>query len=56
MALPVVEVHVSNVHRREEFRHHSYISGIAEGVIAGLGVYGYSAALNFAVRRGIRKA
>jgi 3-dehydroquinate dehydratase-2 len=56
VALPVVEVHVSNVHRREEFRHHSYISGIAEGVIAGLGVYGYSAALNFAVRRGVRKA
>lgn len=56
VALPVVEVHVSNVHRREEFRHHSYISGIAEGVIAGLGVYGYLAALNFAVRRGIRSA
>ena len=47
VALPVVEVHVSNVHRREEFRHHSYISGIAEGVIAGLGVMGYSAALRF---------
>ena len=45
VALPLVEVHVSNVHKREEFRHHSYISGIADGVIAGLGVMGYSAAL-----------
>jgi len=51
VAIPVVEVHVSNVHRREEFRHHSYISGIAEGVIAGLGVFGYSAALQFVARR-----
>ena len=51
VALPVVEVHVSNVHRREAFRHHSYISGIAEGVIAGLGVFGYSAALQFVARR-----
>ncbi|MBQ0932874.1 type II 3-dehydroquinate dehydratase [Ideonella sp. 4Y16] len=51
VAIPVVEVHVSNVHRREEFRHHSYISGIAEGVIAGLGVFGYSAALQFVAGR-----
>ncbi|MBN8487190.1 MAG: type II 3-dehydroquinate dehydratase [Burkholderiales bacterium] len=51
VAIPVVEVHVSNVHRREEFRHHSYISGIAEGVIAGLGVFGYSAALRYAASR-----
>jgi 3-dehydroquinate dehydratase-2 len=49
VALPVVEIHISNVHKREEFRHHSFISGIAEGVIAGLGVMGYSAALRFAV-------
>ena len=40
VALPVVEVHISNVHKREEFRHHSYISGIADGVIAGLGIQG----------------
>ncbi|PXW94031.1 3-dehydroquinate dehydratase [Sphaerotilus hippei] len=52
VALPVLEVHVSNVHRREEFRHHSYISGIAEGVIAGLGVQGYLAALRWFVARG----
>ncbi|MEK8033443.1 type II 3-dehydroquinate dehydratase [Ideonella sp. DXS29W] len=47
VALPVVEVHISNVHKREEFRHHSFISGIADGVIAGLGVFGYSAALRY---------
>ncbi|MDZ7813054.1 MAG: type II 3-dehydroquinate dehydratase [Ideonella sp.] len=51
VALPLVEVHISNVHRREEFRHHSYISGIADGVIAGLGVQGYGAALRFLVGR-----
>lgn len=54
VALPVVEVHISNVHKREEFRHHSFISGIAEGVIAGLGTYGYLAAISFAVRKGVR--
>jgi 3-dehydroquinate dehydratase-2 len=47
VALPVVEVHISNVHKREQFRHHSYISGVADGVIAGLGVYGYGAALRY---------
>jgi 3-dehydroquinate dehydratase II len=51
VALPLVEVHISNVHKREAFRHHSYISGIAEGVIAGLGVMGYGAALRFLVGR-----
>ncbi|MGB7364765.1 MAG: type II 3-dehydroquinate dehydratase [Rhodococcus sp. (in: high G+C Gram-positive bacteria)] len=39
--IPVVEVHISNVHAREEFRHHSYVSGIATSVIAGCGVRGY---------------
>jgi 3-dehydroquinate dehydratase II len=43
--LPVAEVHLSNVHRREEFRHHSYVSGIAELVIAGAGVNGYAYAI-----------
>ncbi|MCZ9289113.1 3-dehydroquinate dehydratase [Corynebacterium sp. HMSC08A12] len=42
-----VEVHISNVHAREEFRHHSYLSPLASGVIAGLGIYGYVAALRF---------
>ncbi len=42
---PVIEVHVSNIHRRESFRHHSYVSLRAEGVIAGCGVQGYDLAL-----------
>ena len=42
-----VEVHISNVHAREEFRHHSYLSPIARGVIAGLGVFGYCAAVDY---------
>ncbi len=42
---PVVEVHISNIHRREEFRHHSYLSGVATGVIVGLGTQGYELAL-----------
>ncbi|WP_018118823.1 type II 3-dehydroquinate dehydratase [Corynebacterium mastitidis] len=47
-----VEVHISNVHAREPFRHHSYLSPIATAVIAGLGVEGYRAALDFLARRG----
>ena len=42
---PVIEVHISNVHRREAFRHHSYVSLRADGVIAGLGTEGYGLAL-----------
>ena len=42
-----VEVHISNVHAREPFRHHSYLSPIARGVIAGLGVFGYCAAVDY---------
>lgn len=42
-----VEVHISNVHAREEFRQHSYLSDKAIGVVAGLGVYGYIAALGY---------
>ncbi|MEU1621302.1 type II 3-dehydroquinate dehydratase [Streptomyces sp. NPDC005722] len=45
--LPVVEVHISNIHRREAFRHHSYVSARADAVIAGCGVQGYA----FAVER-----
>lgn len=47
--LPFVEVHLSNVYQREPFRHHSYLSDQAQGVIAGLGVYGYEAALRYAL-------
>lgn len=46
-----VEVHISNVHAREEFRHHSYLSAGAAGVIVGLGTYGYTAALEFLAQR-----
>ena len=51
VAIPFVEVHLSNVHRREAFRHHSYFSDLAEGVIVGLGAQGYSLALKFALSR-----
>ncbi|MDP5054217.1 MAG: type II 3-dehydroquinate dehydratase [Congregibacter sp.] len=47
--LPFVEVHLSNVHAREPFRHHSYFSDLAVGVICGLGAFGYEAALQFAL-------
>lgn len=43
--LPVIEVHLSNVHKREDFRHHSFVSAIAVGVIAGLGSDGYRAGI-----------
>lgn len=48
--LPVFEVHLSNIHRREPFRHHSYISRIAEGVVCGFGAAGYVMALEAAAR------
>lgn len=47
----LVEVHISNIHAREEFRHHSVVSAEATGVIAGLGVDGYRLALEFIARR-----
>ncbi|THV38467.1 type II 3-dehydroquinate dehydratase [Glycomyces buryatensis] len=46
LTAPLIEVHLSNVHKREEFRHHSYVSAHATGVIVGLGFGGYVAALN----------
>ena len=45
LTAPLIEVHLSNVHKREPFRHHSYVSAHAVGVIAGLGAGGYTAAL-----------
>lgn len=50
VAVPFIEVHLSNVHRREAFRHHSYFSDIAEGVIVGLGSFGYDCALAAALK------
>lgn len=50
VAIPFVEVHISNIHRRESFRHRSYLSAIAAGVICGLGVDGYAAAIAYAIK------
>lgn len=47
--IPFIEVHLSNVHKRESFRHHSFLSDIAEGVICGLGAKGYEYALDQAI-------
>ncbi|WP_439239884.1 type II 3-dehydroquinate dehydratase [Lonepinella sp. BR2474] len=56
VAIPFVEVHLSNVHKREPFRHHSYFSDVAEGVICGLGAKGYEYGLDFAVQFLAKKA
>jgi len=51
VAIPFVEIHLSNIHQREEFRKHSYLSDIATGVICGLGAIGYELALQAAITR-----
>ena len=51
VSIPFIEIHLSNVHAREPFRHHSYLSDIAAGVICGLGADGYTYALQTAVKR-----
>jgi 3-dehydroquinate dehydratase-2 len=50
VAIPFVEVHISNIYRREAFRHHSFLSEIAQGTICGLGTKGYHFAIDFALK------
>ncbi len=49
VAIPFIEIHISNIHQREAFRHHSYLSAIARGVVCGLGTGGYRAAIDHAL-------
>ncbi len=51
VAIPFIEIHLSNVHQREPFRQHSYFSDLAKGVICGLGAQGYELALQAAIRQ-----
>ena len=51
VSIPFIEVHLSNVHKREAFRHHSYFSDVAVGVICGLGASGYRLALDAAIEQ-----
>jgi 3-dehydroquinate dehydratase-2 len=51
VAIPFVEVHISNIYKRESFRHHSFLSAIAEGTICGLGVDGYRFAIDFVLEK-----
>ena len=51
VAIPFVEVHISNIYQRETFRHHSFLSAIAQGTICGLGIDGYRFAIDFALKK-----
>ena len=51
VAIPFVEVHISNIHQREEFRHFSYLSGIAKAVLCGFGVDGYRLAIDYLLQQ-----
>lgn len=51
ISVPTIEVHISNVHAREPFRHHSYLSPVAAGIIVGLGTYGYEAGIRALAHR-----
>lgn len=51
VAIPFVEVHISNIYQREAFRHHSYLSAVAQGTICGLGVEGYRFAIDFVLKK-----
>ena len=55
ISVPVIEVHISNPHARENFRHHSYISPVARGIIAGFGVAGYELALDAALQLCVKR-
>jgi 3-dehydroquinate dehydratase-2 len=50
VAIPFIEVHISNIYQREEFRHHSFLSALARGTICGLGIDGYRFAVDFALK------
>ena len=51
VAIPFIEVHISNIYQREEFRHHSFLSAVAQGTICGLGTDGYRLAIDFALKK-----
>ncbi len=56
VAIPFIEIHLSNIHAREPFRHHSHFSDLAVGVISGLGAYGYELALEYVLTHHTHKA